>query len=88
MWIQFQRSRIEVGGVTINLRHGGGGPPLLLLHGFPQTHLIWRGVAERLAREFTLVMPDLRGCGGSSKPPGDADRATARSAAWRWTWWR
>ncbi|HEX7983007.1 MAG TPA: alpha/beta hydrolase [Duganella sp.] len=70
---QFQRSRVEVGGVTINLRHGGSGPPLLLLHGFPQTHLIWRGVADRLAREFTLVMPDLRGYGDSSKPPGDAD---------------
>lgn len=70
---QFQRSRIEVSGATIHLRHGGNGPPLLLLHGFPQTHLIWRGVADRLAREFTLVMPDLRGYGDSSKPPGDAD---------------
>ena len=70
---QFQHGRIEVSGATINLRHGGDGPPLLLLHGFPQTHLIWRGVADRLAREFTLVMPDLRGYGDSSKPAGGAD---------------
>jgi len=48
---------------------GGSGPPLLLLHGYPQTHAMWRKVAPRLAQDFTLVIPDLRGYGESSKPP-------------------
>lgn len=69
----FQREQLQVNGVTINLRHGGSGPPLLLLHGFPQTHVIWRKVADELARHFTLVMPDLRGYGDSSRPPGEPD---------------
>jgi len=71
----FARQRIDVNGVSINLRHGGNGPPLLLLHGFPQTHVIWHKIADRLAQQFTLVMPDLRGYGDSSLPPGDADHA-------------
>lgn len=66
----------DVNGVRIHFRHGGSGPPLLLLHGYPQTHVIWHGVADALAREFTLVMPDLRGYGDSSKPPGDAKHET------------
>ncbi len=70
---QFTQAVLEVNGVSINLRHGGNGPPLLLLHGFPQTQVIWHEVADELARHFTLVMPDLRGYGDSSKPPGDAD---------------
>jgi haloacetate dehalogenase len=48
---------------------GGSGPPLLLLHGYPQTHVMWRKVAPRLAEHFTVVVPDLRGYGDSSKPP-------------------
>jgi haloacetate dehalogenase len=52
---------------------GGNGPPLLLLHGYPQTHLMWRKLAPRLAEEFTVVIPDLRGYGDSSKPPAGAD---------------
>ena len=48
---------------------GGSGPPLLLLHGYPQTHVMWRKVALRLAQDFTVVVPDLRGHGDSSKPP-------------------
>jgi haloacetate dehalogenase len=71
----FRHSQLPVNGVTINLRHGGKGPPLLLLHGFPQTHVIWHKIADRLAERFTLVMPDLRGYGDSSRPPGDADHA-------------
>lgn len=71
----FQRATLQVNGVTINLRHGGNGPPLLLLHGFPQTHLIWRKVADELAKRYTLVMPDLRGYGDSSRPPGEPDHS-------------
>ncbi len=65
----------DVGGTTIFARCGGtrGAPPLLLLHGYPQTHALWRRVAERLAPHFELVLPDLRGYGRSAKPPGDAD---------------
>lgn len=72
---QFESGRREVNGVTIHFRHGGSGPPLLLLHGFPQTHVIWHRVADALAERFTLVMPDLRGYGDSSKPPGDKNHA-------------
>ena len=62
-------------GVHIHVCHGGGGPPLLLLHGHPQTHAIWHKVAPELARHFTLVLADLRGYGDSSKPPGLPDHA-------------
>lgn len=72
---QFERRQLQVNGVTINLRHGGNGPPLLLLHGYPQTHVIWHRVAEQLAQRFTLVMPDLRGYGDSSKPAGTPDHS-------------
>jgi haloacetate dehalogenase len=62
-------------GVEIHARIGGSGPPLLLLHGHPQTHAIWHKVAPALAAQFTLVLADLRGYGDSSKPAGDADHA-------------
>ena len=65
----FERRRIETSGANINLVTGGSGPPLLLLHGYPQTHLMWRKLGPRLAAEFTVVAPDLRGYGDSSKPP-------------------
>jgi haloacetate dehalogenase len=71
----FEQRRIKTSGAEINLVTGGSGPPLLLLHGYPQTHLMWRKVAPRLAGEFTLVIPDLRGYGDSSKPPAGADNA-------------
>jgi haloacetate dehalogenase len=61
-------SRIPVGEVTLRVRHGGSGPPLLLLHGYPETHLAWGLVAGELARTSTVVAPDLRGYGDSSKP--------------------
>ena len=57
-----------VGDVEIFARIGGEGPPLLLLHGFPQTHACWRGLAPALAERFTVVLPDLRGYGASSAP--------------------
>lgn len=62
-------------GLHIHALVGGEGPPLLLLHGHPQTHAIWHKVAPQLAERFTLVLADLRGYGGSSKPAGEADHA-------------
>jgi haloacetate dehalogenase len=59
--------------VEIHARTGGAGPPLLLLHGYPQSHVCWHRVAPELARHCTLVIADLRGYGASSAPPGDAD---------------
>ncbi|MCX7901875.1 MAG: alpha/beta hydrolase [Burkholderiaceae bacterium] len=72
---RFRSARCTIDGVTIHFRSGGAGPPLLLLHGFPQTHVMWHKVAPRLAERFTLVMPDLRGYGDSDRPPGGADHA-------------
>src|SRR5271167_5144770 len=69
----FERRLIATSGAEINLVTGGSGLPLLLLHGYPQTHLMWRKVATRLAAEFTVVIPDLRGYGDSSKPPAGPD---------------
>jgi len=72
----FRNLRIETeAGVHVNAVTGGGGPPLLLLHGHPQTHVIWHKVAPALARHFTLVACDLRGYGDSSKPAGNSDHA-------------
>lgn len=56
------------GGVSLNVAIGGSGPPLVLLHGFPQTHLMWRRVAADLAADHTVICPDLRGYGASDKP--------------------
>lgn len=64
----FELSRIDVGEAVLRVRHGGSGPPLLLLHGYPETHMMWAKVAPDLARDFTVIAPDLRGYGGSSKP--------------------
>jgi len=59
----FERQTVETSGTTINVLAGGNGPAVLLLHGYPQTHLEWRKVAPELAKSYTLVMPDLRGYG-------------------------
>lgn len=72
MFERFQRSESHVNGVRIAYRKGGSGPPLLLLHGYPQTHVMWHRVADQLAERFTVVAPDLRGYGDSSKPDGGA----------------
>jgi haloacetate dehalogenase len=71
----FQKRRIKTSGATINLELGGEGPPVLLLHGYPQTHALWHKVAAKLARDYTLVCPDLRGYGDSSKPKGLPDHS-------------
>ncbi|QFG20105.1 alpha/beta fold hydrolase [Actinomadura sp. WMMB 499] len=65
----FDYHRIAVGdGVHLNAAVGGAGSPIVLLHGFPQTHLMWRHVAADLAADHTVIVPDLRGYGGSDKP--------------------
>jgi haloacetate dehalogenase len=65
----FELDRVDVGDAQLRVRHGGSGPPLVLLHGHPRTHTTWHRVAPALAAAFTVVCPDLRGYGESSKPP-------------------
>jgi haloacetate dehalogenase len=76
MFDGFEQKRITTSGTTINLRQGGSGPPLLLLHGYPQSHLMWHKIAPRLAHDFTVVAADLRGYGDSGKPHGDPEHQT------------
>lgn len=71
----FAYRRIDTGDVTISAAVAGSGPPLLLLHGYPQTHLMWRHVAPTLARDRTVVVTDLRGYGDSDKPVPDDENA-------------
>ncbi|WP_086839355.1 alpha/beta fold hydrolase [Amycolatopsis kentuckyensis] len=71
MFEGFTLDRVDVGDVTLRVRHGGSGPPILLLHGHPRTHTTWYCVAPRLAERFTVVCPDTRGYGESAKPPTD-----------------
>ena len=71
----FTLEGVSVKDGPIRLRRGGSGPPLLLLHGNPQTHFMWHAVAPELATRFTVVCPDLRGYGGSLKPPATPDHA-------------
>ena len=66
----FRRQTLQTSGTTINVLVGGDGPPVLLLHGYPQTQVEWRKIAPELAKNYTLVIPDLRGYGDSGKPPG------------------
>jgi len=69
----FRMLDVATAQVRLRVRMGGEGPPLLLLHGYPQTHIMWRRVAPALARRFTVICPDLRGYGDSEKPPSTAD---------------
>jgi haloacetate dehalogenase len=72
---EFATAHIDVGETTIHARYGGRGAAILLLHGFPETHLMWRDVAPLLAERFTVVCADLRGYGQSGCPPSAADHA-------------
>ena len=71
----FTAAKVKTSGATINLVKGGEGPPLLLLHGAPMTHVSWRLVAPQLAKQYTVIAPDLRGYGDSSKSPDTPDHA-------------
>jgi haloacetate dehalogenase len=73
MFDGFTRKQIKTQETTINLVRGGSGYPILLLHGYPQTHVCWHRVAPILAERFTGVCPDLRGYGDSAKPPNDPE---------------
>ena len=84
MFDGFTRTRLKVNGVAINLVYGGSGPPVLLLHGYPQTHIEWHKMAPLLAERYTIVASDLRGYGDSDKPPtaaGDHSVYCKRSMA-------
>ena len=84
MFEGFKLDMIALPEATLRVRHGGAGPPVLLLHGHPRTHATWAKVAPLLARTHAVVCPDLRGFGQSSKPadtpghPGSSKRAKAR----------
>jgi haloacetate dehalogenase len=73
MFEGFTREQIKTKETTINFVKGGSGDPVLLLHGYPQTHTCWHMVAPQLAEKFTIVCPDLRGSGDSGKPPSDPE---------------
>ena len=72
MFEGFSQRQISANGVSINLRQGGSGPPVLLLHGYPQTHVMWHKMAPELAKQYSVVVPDLRGYGDSDKPVAPA----------------
>jgi haloacetate dehalogenase len=71
----FKSKRVTTSGAEINLVYAGSGPPLLLMHGAPQTHVSMRLIAPELAKDFTVIVPDLRGYGDSSKPPDGENHA-------------
>ena len=71
----FKAARVKTSGAEINLVHAGSGPPLLLMHGAPQTHVSMRLIAPELAKDYTVIVPDLRGYGDSSKPADGENHA-------------
>src|SRR5687768_6947232 len=71
----FKSARVKTSGAEINLVHAGSGPPLLLMHGAPQTHVSMRLLAADLVKDHTVIAPDLRGYGESSKPPDGENHA-------------
>ncbi|WP_136246317.1 alpha/beta fold hydrolase [Mycobacterium intracellulare] len=76
MFEGFHAIRVDVEGVHVHARVGGKGPPVLLLHGYPQTHVMWHAVAPALAESHTVVVADLRGYGDSSKPASESDHSS------------
>jgi len=81
----FTRSEIKTSGARIVTLRGGSGPPVLLMHGNPFTHLSWQKFAPRLAQDFTVVATDLRGYGDSESRPAATTTRAIRSAPWRRT---
>ena len=79
----FEAVDVVVNGVRIHAVRGGDGPPVLLLHGFPQSHVMWHRIAPELAREHAVVAADLRGYGDSDRPEAGADHSGTRSGRWR-----
>lgn len=80
MW-DFTLEHVDVGEVTLRVRHGGSGSPVVLLHGHPRTHTTWHAVAPLLAAQHTVVCPDLRGYGRSTLPPDEPDHAQSSKRA-------
>lgn len=76
MFDGFESVGVSVDGVRIHARVGGEGPPVLLLHGYPQTHVMWHELAPPLAEKYTVVAADLRGYGDSDKPPSHTDHSS------------
>jgi haloacetate dehalogenase len=76
MFDNFKQDSIEVNGVNINYKIGGQGEPLLLLHGYPQSHILWRKIAPLFAKDYTVICSDLRGYGDSDKPKSDKKHLT------------
>ena len=81
MFENFKSSRKNINNIKINYRIGGNGPPILLLHGYPQTHIMWRKVANKLSKFFTVVCSDLRGYGDSGKPESDLNHSNYSKVA-------
>jgi haloacetate dehalogenase len=73
MFPGFTTQKIQLAHVALHTRIGGNGPPLLLLHGYPQTHVMWHKIAPALAQHYTVICPDMRGYGDSDAPPSDAE---------------
>ncbi len=81
----FTLETIALSQGTVRLRRGGSGPPLLLLHGNPQSHAMWHAVAPKLAGQYSVICPDLRGYGGSWKPAATPDVPPAIKIAQAWS---
>ena len=81
MFDGFTLERVDVGEAELRVRHGGAGPPLLLIHGHPRTHTTWHRVAPLLAADHRVVCPDMRGYGESTAPPTRPDHAQASKRA-------
>jgi haloacetate dehalogenase len=82
MFEVFRLSTIETAQASIRVRHGGSGPPLLLLHGSPQTHVMWHLLAPRLAEDFTVIATDLRGYGDPPSPRPPPTTSPTRRGRW------
>ena len=80
MFKNFKLEKSVVNGIKINYRIGGKGPAILLLHGYPQTHIMWRKIADILSKNFTVICSDLRGYGDSDKPVSDKKHFTYSKA--------